>query len=152
MLIGEAANTNFIVFGLTWPGLEPTIYRTRGEHANITPPTRFALIEATYKDLYTTCTFSFKRSVSTVYRSRERVFYNLVVIYTTHLLTSFDLRIGQCPHSDSYRPLKDSYKYSFYPRTISQWNLLPVAAVKCTTRDSFREQIPISVLDQHLHF
>jgi hypothetical protein len=26
--------TNFIVFDLTRPGLEPTIYRTRGEHAN----------------------------------------------------------------------------------------------------------------------
>ena len=25
---------NFIVFGMTRPGLEPTIYRTRGEHAN----------------------------------------------------------------------------------------------------------------------
>jgi len=27
VLSGEAANTNFIVFGLTRPGLEPTIYR-----------------------------------------------------------------------------------------------------------------------------
>ena len=34
MLSGEAADTNFIVFGLTRPMLEPTIYRTRGEHAN----------------------------------------------------------------------------------------------------------------------
>jgi hypothetical protein len=34
VLIGEATNTNFIVFGLTRPGLEHTIYRTRGEHAN----------------------------------------------------------------------------------------------------------------------
>ena len=32
---GEATNTNFIVFGLTRPGLEPTIYHTRGEHANV---------------------------------------------------------------------------------------------------------------------
>ena len=32
MLSGEATNTNFIVFGLTRPGFEPTIYRTRGEH------------------------------------------------------------------------------------------------------------------------
>ena len=31
---GEETNTNFIVFGLQLPGLEPTIYRTRGEHAN----------------------------------------------------------------------------------------------------------------------
>jgi len=34
MLSGEAANTNFIIFGLTHSGLESTIYRTRGEHAN----------------------------------------------------------------------------------------------------------------------
>ena len=34
MLSGEATNTNFIVFGLTRSRLEPTIYRTRSEHAN----------------------------------------------------------------------------------------------------------------------
>jgi hypothetical protein len=27
-------NTNFIVFGLTWQGLDSTIYHTRGEHAS----------------------------------------------------------------------------------------------------------------------
>ena len=34
MLSGEATNPNFVVFGLARPGFEPTIYRTRGEHAN----------------------------------------------------------------------------------------------------------------------
>ena len=34
MLSGEATNTNFIVIGLTRSGLEPTIYRAGGEHAN----------------------------------------------------------------------------------------------------------------------
>ena len=34
MFSGKATRTNFIVFDLTRPGLEPTIYRTRGEHAN----------------------------------------------------------------------------------------------------------------------
>jgi hypothetical protein len=34
VLSEEATNTSFIVFGLTRPGLEPTIYHTRGEHAN----------------------------------------------------------------------------------------------------------------------
>ena len=34
MLSGEAINANFIVFGLTRAGLEPTNYRTQGEHAN----------------------------------------------------------------------------------------------------------------------
>ena len=34
MLCGEATHTNFVVFGLTRSGLEPTIYYTRAEHAN----------------------------------------------------------------------------------------------------------------------
>ena len=34
LLIKDAANTNFIVIGVTQPGLEPTIYHTRVEHAN----------------------------------------------------------------------------------------------------------------------
>jgi hypothetical protein len=34
MLSREATNTNIIVFGLTRSGLEPTIYRIRGKHAN----------------------------------------------------------------------------------------------------------------------
>jgi hypothetical protein len=34
VLSGEARNTNFIVFGLTRPGLEPTICRTQGKHTN----------------------------------------------------------------------------------------------------------------------
>lgn len=32
MVIREAANTNFIVFGFTPPGLEPTISHTQDEH------------------------------------------------------------------------------------------------------------------------
>jgi hypothetical protein len=32
---GEATYINFIVFGLTRPGLEHTNYRIRGEHANL---------------------------------------------------------------------------------------------------------------------
>ena len=34
VLSGEGAYTNFNVFGLTRPGIEPTTFRTRGEHAN----------------------------------------------------------------------------------------------------------------------
>jgi hypothetical protein len=34
MISGEATDTNFTVFGLTQPGLKPTIYHTRSEHAN----------------------------------------------------------------------------------------------------------------------
>ena len=34
MFSEEAANTNFIVFGLTLSGVEPTVYHTQGERAN----------------------------------------------------------------------------------------------------------------------
>ena len=34
MLSREAVNTSFIVYGLTWLGLEPMIYHTLGKHAN----------------------------------------------------------------------------------------------------------------------
>jgi hypothetical protein len=34
VLSGEAANINFIVFGLTHPGIEPTIYLTQSEYVN----------------------------------------------------------------------------------------------------------------------
>jgi hypothetical protein len=33
-LVQGATNTNFIIFGLIWPGLQSTLYRTRGENAN----------------------------------------------------------------------------------------------------------------------
>jgi hypothetical protein len=34
VLRGEVTNTNVIIFGLTRRGLEPTIYRTPGEHTS----------------------------------------------------------------------------------------------------------------------
>ena len=37
-----------IVVGMTRPGLEPTIYRTRGEHSNHYATMRFVLYEATW--------------------------------------------------------------------------------------------------------
>ena len=42
-----ATNTNFIVFGLTRPGLKPTIYCTRGEH--ISKPRSTALEASTFR-------------------------------------------------------------------------------------------------------
>ena len=34
LINSEAANANLIVFGLPQPGLESTIYHTRGDHTN----------------------------------------------------------------------------------------------------------------------
>jgi hypothetical protein len=43
VISGEATSTNFIVFRLTQPDLEPTIYHIRGEHEPLHP--RFCLKE-----------------------------------------------------------------------------------------------------------
>ena len=90
-------------------------------------------------------------------RTRFIFFYkkiqHLVAIYPSNLLVPSDSRTRQYTHSHSYRHTHtslDSYKYTFYPKTIVQWNLLPAAAVQCPTLDSFKEQIPLSVLQQHI--
>lgn len=38
MISEEEANSNFTVFDLTWPGLEPTSYRTQASTVTITLP------------------------------------------------------------------------------------------------------------------
>jgi len=47
---------------------------------------------------------------------------------------------------------KDSYKYSFFPRTVKQWNMLPVTAQTATTVDSFKTLVTVPVLVQYLGF
>jgi hypothetical protein len=78
-----------------------------------------------------------------------KIIHHLVAIYPTYLLVPSDSRTRQYTHSHSYIHIH-TYKYSFYPKTIVQWNLLPAAAVQCPTLDSFKEQIPLSVLQQHI--
>jgi hypothetical protein len=70
MLSGEATHTNFIVFGLTRLGLEPTIYRTGGEHAN--HYTTDALEEE----------FEDKKMVIRIHRSKKDGHHNTVHIIT----------------------------------------------------------------------
>ena len=52
MLSGEAANTNFKVFGLTRPGLEPTIYLTWSEHHYATDAVIPELVWVKYTSLF----------------------------------------------------------------------------------------------------
>jgi hypothetical protein len=53
----EATNTNFVVFGLTRLGLEPTIFRTRGEYANdyttdaVSPAHKIANVEQSLEEI-----------------------------------------------------------------------------------------------------
>lgn len=52
-------------------------------------------------------------------------------------------------HSHTFRHIytsKDSYRFSFFPYTITQWNLLPTTVVNSQTVDSFREQRTYAVL------
>jgi hypothetical protein len=54
-----------------------------------------------------------------------KIIYHLVAIYPINLLVPSDSRTRQYTHSHSYRHIHtslDSYKYSFYPQTIVQWN------------------------------
>jgi hypothetical protein len=52
-VVGEATNTNFIIFALTRSRFEPTIYRTRGDHAN-TNTTDAVTNEGLWYSLYIT--------------------------------------------------------------------------------------------------
>jgi hypothetical protein len=52
-------------------------------------------------------------------------------------------------HSQSYQHIqisKDTYKWSFFPHTIIQWNMLPQQTVQSTTIDILREQLTLTVL------
>ena len=50
MLSGEETNFNFLVFGLTRPGIESTIYCTRGKHANHYAEWRQTRLEAPWAE------------------------------------------------------------------------------------------------------
>ena len=40
----------------------------------------------------------------------------------------------------------DTYKYSFIPRTITDWNRLPPAAIQCPTVDTFKAAVQGAIL------
>ena len=54
-LIEEATNTKFIVFGLTRPELEHTVYCTRFEHLTITTPMRFFFLTVEDENSFKEC-------------------------------------------------------------------------------------------------
>ena len=70
MLSEDAATTNFIVFGLTRPGLEPTIYRTRDEHANHYP-TDVVFLWHYFKSLKHILIYSPEKQISLKYDFRN---------------------------------------------------------------------------------
>jgi len=88
-------------------------------------------------------------------RARLIMFYkithHLVAIYPENqLLVKSDPRTR---HSSAYgfrhiATTKDSYKHSFYPRTVNQWNCLPVTVQNAATVDVFLELVSVPVLLQ----
>ena len=78
-----------------------------------------------------------------------KVLHGLVQIYPQNLLHPIDSRTRHTnPHN--FKQIfckKDTYKYSFYPRTLIQWNQLPTIITSSDTLDTFRAQLTIPVLE-----
>ena len=82
-----------------------------------------------------------------------KIVHNLVAIYPTDLLHPLDSRTRHSnPHGFQHiHTNKDTYKFSFYPRTIIQWNMLPAHIVSIDKLDAFKEQVTIPVLQSIYH-
>ena len=76
-----------------------------------------------------------------------KITYHLVAI-PSNILVLADSRTRK-NHSLTYRHIytsKDSYRHSFFPYTIPQWNQLPAPLVLATSIDNFREQLTPAVI------
>jgi len=72
-----------------------------------------------------------------------KVVHELVAVPTTHL-TVADSRT-RANHSYKFRTFScnsTTYKYSFFPRTIPSWNLLPAETAEATPVDAFKHRFP----------
>ena len=68
----------------------------------------------------------------------------------SHILVPTDSRTRQ-NHLQTFRKIqttKDTYKWSFFPNIIIQWNMLPQTVIASTSADCFREQLTPAVLSQ----
>ena len=75
----------------------------------------------------------------------------LYVLSLFHCLLIIQLRDVLEHTYQHIRTDKDSYKYSFYPRTIIQWNLLPIHVHEAVTVDAFKALVPVTVLAPIYH-
>ena len=84
-------------------------------------------------------------------KTRLIMFYKIthcLIAIPTDILVPADTRLRK-HHSQSYQHIqtfKDTYKWSFFPHTIIQWNRLPQHTVQSTTIDIFREQLTPTVI------
>ena len=83
--------------------------------------------------------------------TRLTMFYKIthcLIAIPTDILVPADTRLRK-HHLQSYQHIqtfKDTYKWSFVPHTIIQWNRLPQHTVQSTTIDILREQLTPTVL------
>ena len=79
----------------------------------------------------------------------HKIIHHVVAIHPLDTLLLPTTTITRYNTSHTYKHIrtdKDSYKYSFYPRTIIQWNLLPIHIHEAATVDAFKALIPVTVL------
>ena len=101
MLSKEATNANFIVFGLTRPGLEPTIYRTRGEHANhyaTDAVYNFRRMSDKHTKASLSCSVIFRQvfDMYDILFILQRFFFMLVKLSTNHVTVMADSDFLSC--------------------------------------------------------
>ena len=83
-----------------------------------------------------------------------KIIHHVVAIHPLDTLLLPTTTITRYNTSHTYKHIrtnKDSYKYSFYPRTIIQWNLLPIHIHEAATVDAFKALIPVTVLTPIYH-
>ena len=83
-----------------------------------------------------------------------KIIHHVVAIHPLDTLLLPTTTITRYNTSHTYKHIradKDSYKYSFYSRTIIQWNLLPIHIHEAATVDAFKALIPVTVLTPIYH-
>ena len=85
-----------------------------------------------------------------------KTIHHVVAIHPLDTLLSPTTTITRYNSSHTYqhrsiRTDKDSCKYSFYPRTIIQWNLLPIHVHEAVTVDAFKALVPVTILAPIYH-
>ena len=73
----------------------------------------------------------------------HKMVYNLIGISIPHYVSK-PKEGTRGYHELHFRQLHTNtnmYKYSFLPRTICKWNLLPVSTIECVTIDAFKQKL-----------
>ena len=73
-----------------------------------------------------------------------KLVHNLLIIPSHYLAVPSPATMTKSSHAFKffhYQPALDCYKYLFLPRTVSEWNNLPLQTVQEPTSDGFRKSL-----------